>query len=482
MTVVQLGNSKPSSYAQHIMTKHPDAGGKASNGTAEGEHSEDKALSLAQLGRYQDEFNASIRNRLATLTLSREAYSNGLENRYVTLQHPAVFSHKLKISPPITNQKSSGRCWIFACLNMLRLKMMEEYKLEELELSQPFVFFYDKLEKSNWFLENVLSTLDEELDGRVLQYLLTDPINDGGQFDMIVALLEKYGVVPKEAYPETFHTSNSREMDTLITSRLREFAKQLRQAHADGCGVDALRQRKQGMLEQVHRIMTVSLGQPPEKVTWAFYDKDKNFHEFRDLTPQEFYRKHVKVDCTRLVSLINDPRNEYMRKYTVQYLGNVAEAGGVRYVNLSIDDIKQLASRTIQAGRPVWFGCDVGKCFARGVGLLDPQAVDLKAGFDVKDGMSKADRLRYGESAMTHAMLLTGVHVEDGRVVRWRVENSWGEASGVKGYLTLTDEWFSEFVYQIVLDKGDLPQRIVDVLDQDAVVLPPWDPMGALAQ
>ncbi|KAJ2287196.1 bleomycin hydrolase, partial [Coemansia sp. RSA 2706] len=410
---------------------------------------EGKQLTLTQLDDYNDEFVAGAKNQLATLTISRDSYSNALENRYSYLQHPPVFSHKLSIDPPITNQKSSGRCWIFACLNMLRLPMMQRYKLEELELSQPYLFFYDKLEKSNWFLENVLATLDEELDGRVVQFLLTDPINDGGQFDMIVALLEKYGVVPKEAYPETFHTSNSREMDALITSKLREFAKQLRQAHAAGADVEALRARKRGMLGEVHRVLAVSLGRPPEKITWAFRDKNKQFHEFRDVTPQDFYRTHVQVDCTRLVSLINDPRNAYMRKYTVQYLGNVAEAAGVRYVNLPIADMKEYAAAVIQSGRPVWFGCDVGKFRSNARGLLDPQVIDYRAAFDFGFDTTKADRLQYGESAMTHAMLLTGVHIEDGKPVRWRVENSWGDGSGNKGYLTLTDAWFSEFVYQV---------------------------------
>ncbi|KAJ2342930.1 bleomycin hydrolase, partial [Coemansia sp. RSA 2618] len=283
MTVLRVQpTSNTSSYARHILTKMDE-------------------LTPTQLSSYNDEFDADVKNKLAALTLSREAYSTALGDRAAYLQQPAVFSHKVAIDPPITNQKSSGRCWIFACLNLLRLKMMQEYKLEELELSQPFLFFYDKLEKANWFLENVLMTADEDVEGRLMQYLLKEPINDGGQFDMIVALLEKYGVVPKDAYPETFHTGNSREMNALITSKLREYAKELREAHGAGVGAEELRARKRRMLGEVHRVLVISLGAPPERVTWAFYDKDKKFHEFRGLTPQEFYREHVRVDCTRLV-------------------------------------------------------------------------------------------------------------------------------------------------------------------------------------
>ncbi|KAJ2232799.1 bleomycin hydrolase [Coemansia sp. RSA 1722] len=488
MTVVSLKKPTPdSSYASHFLTT------AAANDTSKPEEQPSEPamdkhpkatqdITLSQLDSYKDDFDADIKNKLATLTISRESYSNALENRYVYLKHPPVFSNKLSIDAPITNQKSSGRCWIFAGLNMLRQKMMKEHKLEELELSQPYLFFYDKLEKSNWFLENVLKTLDEDLDGRVVQYLLKDPIGDGGQWDMFVALIEKYGVVPKDAYPETFHTSSSSQMDTLITSKLREYAKQLRNAHKDGKHEGDLRKLKRSMLEEVHRVMVISLGHPPEKVTWAFYNKDKEFCEFRDITPLQFYKDHVKQDCKETVSLINDPRNEYMKKYTVQYLGNVVGADDVHYINLPVDELKRYAANVIKSGRPVWFGCDVGKFLSRGKGMIDPEVIDYKAAFNFGFGSSKAERLQYGESLMTHAMVLTGVHIEDDKTVRWRIENSWGEDYGNKGYLTMTDRWFDEFVYQIVLEKSDLPSDVLDVLDQDAVVLPPWDPMGSLAK
>ncbi|KAJ1956838.1 hypothetical protein GGI12_005200, partial [Dipsacomyces acuminosporus] len=363
-----------SSYARHYLTKQASTAASTNSATSpEGPSSSDMIISsteykpsvtqditLSQLQHYNHGFNADVKNKLATLTISREGYTNALENRYVYLKHPPVFSDKLAIDAPITDQKSSGRCWIFAGLNMLRQGIMKEKNLEELELSQPFLFFYDKLEKSNWFLENVLDTLDEDLDGRVVQYLLKDPVGDGGQWDMFVALIEKYGVVPKEAYPETFHTSSSGQMDKLVTLKLREFAKKLRNEHAEGKSVGELRAHKSKMLEEIHKIMTISLGQPPEKITWVYYDKNKKYHEHRNITPLEFYRDHVKLDCKQTVSLINDPRNEYMKKYTVKYLGNVVGAEDVHYINLPIEDTKKYAAAVIKSGRPVWFGCDVG--------------------------------------------------------------------------------------------------------------------------
>ncbi|KAJ2768428.1 bleomycin hydrolase [Coemansia nantahalensis] len=481
MTVVKLNcpaAPASSSYARHVLTSQP-----ACNTTAASAKMDNaaRAVSLAQLDEYKDSFDADGKNRLATLTISREAYTNSLENRYVFLNHPPVFSHKLAIDAPITDQKTSGRCWLFAGLNLLRQGMMKEYNLEELELSQPYLFFYDKLEKANWFLENVLATADEELDGRVVQYLLKDPVGDGGQWDMFVALVEKYGVVPKEAYPETYHTSNSRQMDALITTKLREYARQLRGAHGEGGGACHLRDMKRRMLEEVYRIMAISLGTPPQRLTWAFYDKDKKFHEFRGLTPLEFYKLHVQLDCKTTVSLINDPRNEYMQKYTVQYLGNVVGAPDVHYINLEVGDLKRFAAEALQAGKPVWFGCDVGKFHSRNKGMMDPELIDYQTAFNFGFSATKAERLQYGESLMTHAMLLTGVHIEDGKTVRWRIENSWGAEYGNKGYLTMTDRWFDEYVYQIVLPTVDLPKHVVDVLDKEAQVLPPWDPMGALA-
>ncbi|KAJ1887954.1 bleomycin hydrolase, partial [Coemansia sp. IMI 209127] len=439
-----------------------------------------QGITIPQLEDYHEEFDADIKNKLATLTISRESYSNALENREVYLKHPPVFSNKLEIDAPITDQKNSGRCWVFAGLNMLRQRMMKEYNLEELELSQPFVFFYDKLEKSNWFLENMLQTLDEDLDGRVMQFLLKDPINDGGRWDMFVALVEKYGVVPKEAYPETHHTSNSGQMNSLLATKLREYAKTMRSEHAKGKDIEEVRGLKGHMLKEIHRILSVSLGQPPKKLNWAFYNKDKKFHEFRDITPLQFYKDHVKQDCKNMVSLIHDPRNAYMKKYTVKYMGNVHGAEKVHYINLPMDQIKEYAANVIISGRPLWFGCDILKFESPSKGMVDPELFDYKAAFDFGFGMTKVERLQYGDTHMTHVMVLTGVHVEDGKTVRWRAENSYSDSYGNKGYLTITDRWFDEFAYQIVFEKGDLPKEVLDVLDQEAVVLPPWDLLGIL--
>ncbi|KAJ2402914.1 bleomycin hydrolase [Coemansia sp. RSA 2559] len=487
---ITTNDAVSSSYSRHSLAKPEELPAKGAapylsaseplTNNSTGFPKASQGITIPQLNDYDKEFDADIKNKLATLTISRESYRKALENREVYLKHPPFFSNKLEIDAPITDQKQSGRCWIFAGFNMLRQRMMKEHNLGELELSQPFVFFYDKLEKANWFLENVLKTLDEDLDGRVMQFLLKDPVCDGGQWDMFVALVEKYGVVPKEAYPETYHTSNSRRMRGLLTTKLREYAKTMRAEYAKGKSIEEVRRLKDQMLKEVHRILSVSLGQPPKKFNWAFCNKDKRFHEFRDITPLQFYKDHVKQDCKSMVSLIHDPRNPYMRKYTVKYLGNVHGAEQVRYINLSMDQIKVYVAKVIKSGRPLWFGCDVLKFGLPRKGLMDLELIDYKAAFDFGFEMTKVERMKYGDSNITHIMALTGVHIEDGESVRWRAEDSFSDSYGNKGYLTMADRWFDEFVYQIVFEKGDLPEEVLDVLDQEAVVLPPWDLLGIL--
>ena len=273
----------------------------------------------------------------------------------------------------ITNQKASGRCWMFAALNVMRLEIMEKLNLETMELSQNYPLFYDKLEKSNYFLENIIETLEEPLDGRLVSYLLTDPLCDGGQWDMFANLVEKYGVVPKDAMPESAASSQTAEMDRYLTRKLREFACALREAYAKGEKVEALRARKEEMLETIYRMLCISLGTPPKEFTYETRDKDKKFIRISDITPQEFYKQYVGLDMDDYISLINAPTADkpYYKMYTVQYLGNVKGARQVKYFNLPAEELKLAAIAQLKDGKAVWFGSDVGQCSSRVGGLLD---------------------------------------------------------------------------------------------------------------
>ena len=386
------------------------------------------------------------------------------------------------------DQKRSGRCWMFASLNTMRARIIERYNLKTYELSQAYPLFFDKVEKSNWFLENILDTLDEPLDGRLMAHLLADPISDGGQWDMFRALVKKYGVVPKEAMPETACSSNTRDMDAYLTRYLRGAAKRLREAHAAGVGTDDLRAMKKEMMDEVTSLLITCLGEPPVQFDVRLRDKDDELVLSGAYTPQEFFNKVVDMPVDDYVSVISAPTADkpFGHTYTVSRLGNVVEAGGVRYLNLPIERLKELAIAQLQAGLPVWFGCDVIQSYLRDEGIMDTASLDVDGlfGFPVETCMNRAERLDYGESLMTHAMVLEGVNLDAaGRPTLWKVENSWGDKRAKDGFDSITDAWFDEYVYQVVVDKrflSDSERKTYET--EEPTVLAPWDPMGSLAR
>lgn len=344
--------------------------------------------------------------------------------------------------------------------------------------------FWDKLEKANYFLESVISTLDEPINGRLFMFLLKDPIQDGGQWDMFVNLVKKYGVVPKQVMPETESSSNSRVMNFVITTKLREYAAELRRMHEQGKSIDALRARKVEMLNVIYRMLSIHLGQPPRRFFWQWYDKEKKFHRTGEITPHEFFDRYVHYDLDSVACLINCPTADkpFNKMYTIEYLGNVVDGQIIRYLNVEMPVFKQVAVEMIKAGRPVWFGCDVGKMMERDLGILDMEVYDYGLVYDTEFKSDKAERVDYGQSVMTHAMVLTGVDLDpSGAPIKWRVENSWGDKLGDKGFFVMSDRWFDEFMYEVAIEKRFLPDELLPVLETEPIKLPPWDPMGALA-
>ena len=386
------------------------------------------------------------------------------------------------------NQQRSGRCWMFASLNTMRYRTIKKYNLKTFELSQAYPLFWDKLEKSNWFLCNIIDTLDEPLDGRLVSYLLTDPICDGGQWDMFRALVAKYGVCPKEAMPETACSKNTHEMDAYLTRYLRGCARRLRDAHAAGTAVDDLQQMRAQMVEEIYALLVTCLGEPPATFEVRLRDKDDNPALSGTFTPQEFFATAVDMQLDDFVSLISAPTADkpFGHAFTVSRLGNVVEAGGVRYLNLPVNELKRVAVAQLADGLPVWFGCDVDQSYLREEGIMDTASIDIDGlfGFAVEKCLDRAERLDYGESLMTHAMVFEGVRLnEDGKPTLWKVENSWGKDHGRDGFDTISDAWFDEYVYQVVVDKKYLTPQQRDVYENEqATVLAPWDPMGSLAR
>ncbi len=445
------------------------------------------ALTADDLAAAHEDFVAERANLVARNAVTSQGIRAAARVPEAAARNSLAFDVEVKQGDRC-DQERSGRCWMFASLNTMRFRVIKKYDLKTFELSQAYPLFWDKLEKSNWFLGNILDTLDEPLDGRLVSFLLADPIGDGGQWDMFKSLVKKYGVVPKDAMPETACSRNTREMDAYLTRYLRGCACRLRRAHEAGVSADDLADMRREMMGEVYRLLATCLGEPPASFEVRLRDHDDKLALAGTFTPQEFFAKAVGMELDDYVSLISAPTADkpFGHAYTVSRLGNVMEDGGVRYLNLPIDELKRVAAAQLEDGLPVWFGCDVSQSYLQSEGIMDTAALDVDAlfGFPVEGCLDRAERLDYGESLMTHAMVLEGVRTDaDGVPTLWKVENSWGKDHGRDGFDTISDPWFDEYVYQVVVDKKYLTDEERRAFEtEEARVLAPWDPMGSLAR
>ncbi|GAC72542.1 bleomycin hydrolases and aminopeptidases of cysteine protease family [Moesziomyces antarcticus T-34] len=465
-------------------------------------------ISLAALSEWQDAALTTQAARLAQMTLHNAPIAASLHRRETEVSCAHVFSHAIPYEvKPVVNQKSSGRCWLFATCNVIRHQAAKVLELDEFELSQSYLSFWDKLEKANYFLENMIELADEPLDQRVVGFLKTAPTNDGGQWDMVANLLEKYGVVPKAVYPESYNSSFSSQINWLVTLKLREYTLELREIKRDvqrklsatsvGASqmaravADAQRRRKEEQMAEVYRMLVIALGTPPQPDAEFTYNYRNRAGKFVSLTstPRRFLAEYTgSFDHKQRCSLIHDPRHPADKLITVERLGNVWEGTPISYVNTTVDVMRDAVVRSIKAGHPVFFGCDVGQFSDKTSGIMDPALFGYADAFNISLGLTKAQRIELGESSMTHAMVITAVHInKDGKVERYRVENSWGEA-GVgndKGFMVMSDQWFEQFNYQVVVSRKFVPTHLwtlfTNGVDADTIRLPPYDPLGALA-
>ncbi|HIA62732.1 MAG TPA: aminopeptidase [Planctomycetaceae bacterium] len=445
--------------------------------------------------RLTDEYIAQLRadfNSHPTAQLMQNAVTrNGIDlisrNHSVVAATDHSFSNLLD-SWKVTNQKQSGRCWLFAGLNLFRPAAMEALNLKKFEFSQNYTLFWDKFERANYFLEAMIETADREIDDRTVAFLLECPLDDGGQWNMFVNIIRKHGIVPKYAMPETQSSSATRKMNEQLLARLRKGALELRSCLEVGIASEQVQATKNKILEEVYRMLCIHLGTPPTEFDWQWNDKDKVFHNDGEMTPLEFANRYFQTDPSDYVCLVNDPRStsSYNNTYTVEFLGNVVGGDIVKYLNVDVPTMKQLAMATLLDGEPVWMGCDVGKMMDRKEGVWDVDLFKYEDVYDAELTLTKAERLEYHETLMTHAMLFTGVDViedENGqRARRWRVENSWGDENGKKGFYTMNDSWFDEFMFEVAIHKKYLPAELLAAWDLEPTPLCPWDPMGALAR
>ena len=438
-------------------------------------------ITQEQLQAWSADYNASENRQLATLALSKADLND------VSYVGKAAFAMRQKFSVeiptlPVTNQKASGRCWLFAAANVLRERIANQLNLESFELSQSYLAFWDKFERANYFLESILETADLPTDDRTVAFVLTTGVHDGGQWDMFANIVRKYGVVPKDVYDETFQSSNPRGMNHVLNRNMKACAVKLRKMVADGASEAEIQAEKADMLNKVYGFLCSCYTEPPKCFDFEYVDKDRQYHLEKGYTPQTFCRKYVGDLLDQTVSVINAPTADkpYHKTFTVKMLGNVVGGQIVKHLNLPMDEFKQAIISQLQAGKVVWFGSDVGKFGAREAGVWDDQSYNagLLTGLDLT--LSKEDALNYWFSAMNHAMVLTGVNLEDGKPTRWKIENSWGDANGAKGYYICSDSWFDAYVYQAAVEKEFLGS-LADLAKQEPIALDPWDPMGTLA-
>ena len=421
------------------------------------------------------EGNASdkaLRNALAVTPIGTLA--TNAENAAMIDTH---FSDRVK-TKGITDQQSSGRCWLFTGLNVLRAKMIDKYDLPGMEFSQNYLFFYDQLEKANLFLQGVIDTKDLPFEDRKVDWLFSNPLSDGGQFTGVSNLITKYGLVPSEAMPETYQANNTSQMATLIKLKLREDGLDLREAAANGASAKKLQAMKVEQLSEVYRMLALCLGEPVKEFEWIRCDKSNNIVSRKTYTPKSFYDEFIGEDLeNNYIMIMNDPCREYGKVYEIDYDRHVYDGHNWVYVNLPVERIKEMAIASIKDNTAMYFSCDVGKFANSKKGVLDINNFDYESLMGVTFGMDKKERVQTHASGSSHAMTLIAVDIVDGKPVKWMVENSWGPAAGYQGNYIMTDEWFNEYMFRLVVEKKYVPEDVLKMLDQKPVQLPAWDPM-----
>ena len=420
---------------------------------------------------YEDNgYDRAISNALAGTSISVLAVN--ADNAAMIDTH---FSDRVK-TKGITDQKSSGRCWLFTGLNVLRAKMIDKYDLPGMEFSQSYLFFYDQLEKANLFLQGVIDTRKLPFEDRQVDWLFSNPLSDGGQFTGVSNLITKYGLVPAEAMPETFQANNTSQMANLLKLKLREFGLELRAAAK--ARPAELQEMKVRQLSEIYRILALCLGEPVKEFEWTRCDRDNNIVSRATYTPMGFYKEFIGEDLeNNYVMIMNDPTREYGKVYEIDYDRHVYDGHNWLYINLPVERIKEMAIASIKDNVAMYFSCDVGKFYNSKKGTLDIANFDYASLMGVTFGMDKKQRVQTHASGSSHAMTLIAVDIVDGEPVKWMVENSWGPSSGYKGCLIMTDEWFDEYMFRLVVEKKYVPEDVLKMLDQEPVMLPAWDPM-----
>ncbi len=421
----------------------------------------------------KDNYTEAMENALSSNPITKLAWSR--ENEGTNDQY---FTYKVDVSG-ITNQESSGRCWLFTSLNVFRPMAMKHFNISSFEFSQNYLYFWDLFEKSNLFLNNIVKTADKSFDDEKVRWYFHSPVDDGGQWINFVNLADKYGMVPKEAMEETYSSNHTTWVTRLLKRKLREQALELRDMKNSGKSDKQIHDRKVDMMGVVYRMLVLNLGEPPVKFNYRYKDKDGNVSDVKKYTPKSFMKEVLgDIKLSDYVMLMNDPSRDYWKHYEIENYRNVQEGENWHYVNLPNDVIKQFCIESIKNNEAMYASCDVGKQLRRDFGVLDVDNFNYDAVYDISFGMDKKERIQTHDSGSTHGMALIAVEVgKDEKPIKWQFENSWGESAGEKGYLTFTDQWFNEYMFRIVVIKKYISQKVLDIYKEKPTMLPPWDPM-----
>ena len=440
---------------------------------------DDGAISIEMLKEIKTYYDDSETTKALTNAVTANDISKLALNWENTGKIDSYFSHKVKVKG-ITDQKSTGQCWLYTGLNVIRPVVIEKQNLKEFYFSQDFSFFWDQLEKANLFLEGVIQTKERGMDDKLVEWLFKHPIADGGVWSGFVGVVKKYGAIPYDVMPDTYSGANTRIMSRFIRRKLKEDGLKLREMYSNGHTDIELRNIKTKMLGEVYRMLAISLGEPPEEFTWRFEDRDGKVTEPRTYTPVEFYNEVVGIDLDDYILFMDDPTKEYGKLYEIEFDRNVFESMNWQFINLQADDFKPFAVKSIIDNEAMYFSCDVGKQLNKEKGILDVNNFDYSNLFGVDFDMDKSQRIITFESGSTHGMALVAVDLDiNGNIKKWLLENSWGEKSGYKGYLIMTDAWFDEYMFRLVINKKYVNDEILKIMEQEPVLLPPWDPMFA---
>ena len=435
----------------------------------------DEMMSQIRQGWQGTPEELALRNAISANDINKLAVRQGVEAGY-----DFHFSDEVP-SKGITDQQSSGRCWLFSGMNVLRAKMIEDYNLGAFQFSQSYIFFYDQLEKANLFLQGIIDTRNLPMDDRKVEWLFRHTINDGGQFTGVSDLITKYGIVPSNVMPETWAANHTSRMSMLLDLKLKEFGLELREMTGPKKELPAmLEARKVEMLAFVYRFLVLNLGEPPAEFTWTMYDAEGKPVSTKTYTPKSFYDEYVGVDLkNNYVMLMNDPTREFYKVYEIEYDRHQYDGKNWLYINLPIEEIEAIAIASIKDSTMMYFSCDVGKFLDSQNGVLDVDFYDYGSLMGTEFGMDKRERILTGASGSSHAMTLMAVDLDEyGQAKKWKVENSWG-MTGHEGHLVMTAEWFEEYMFRLVAEKKYVPENILKLLDTEPVMLPPWDPMFA---